>query len=581
MRSGAAAPLIRFVRLAGPQRARLLAAAAAGAAATGCGVALLATSGFLLARASQHPGIVALSVAVVAVRGLSIGRGGFRYAERLLAHDVAFRVLAQARVAIWRRLAVLAPAGLPAFRSGDLLARLVGDVDATGDLFIKGLTPPLAAALAGGGAALVCVIILAPAGAVLAAGLLAGGIAVPVAGLAAVRGAARRSAPARGLLAAQAAELLAGTADLHAYGAAETAIGQLTAASRDLAALERRSAAISGLGSGLATLAAGLTIWAVLVLGVAATGTGALGRVPLAVLTLTALAAFEAVSPLPAVAIRLADTTASARRITEVLDAAAPIADPPDPPAAPEAPVTISLRDVRVRYQPDGPPALDGLSLELRPGRRVALVGPNGAGKSTVASVLFRFREIDGGTAMLNGRNLASYLADDVRQVIGGCPQEVHLFAATLRQNLTLARPAATDDDLGRVLAMVGLDGMMSGLPDGLDTLLGPGGGTLSGGQRQRIGLARALLAGPAVLVLDEPAAHLDAASRRALTRDLLAVTAGRATLLITHDLDDLDLMDEIIVLDEGRVVERGRECDLLAADGPYRRLWERQRGLS
>src|SRR6516225_6501565 len=190
-------PLLRLLRLGHVVRGRLLLAAAAGAAATGCAVALLAVSGFLLARASQHPSIIAISVAVVAVRALSIGRGVSRYLERLASHDVAFRVLAQVRVAIWRRLEVLAPAGLGLFRSGDLLARLISDVDATQDLFIRGIGPLLAAILVGGGAVTACLFILAPAAAVLAAGLLAGGIAVPLAGAGVARRAAQASAPAR------------------------------------------------------------------------------------------------------------------------------------------------------------------------------------------------------------------------------------------------------------------------------------------------------------------------------------------------------------------------------------------------
>jgi len=182
--------LLRLLAMARPLRGRLLLATAAGAVATGCGVALLAVSGFLLARASQHPNIIAISAAVVAVRGLSIGRGVSRYLERLASHDVAFRVLAQVRVAIWRRLEALAPAGLALFRSGDLLARLVSDVDATQDLFIRGITPLLAAVLVGGGAVTACLFILAPAAAVLAAGLLAAGLIVPLA--AAAPDAARR-----------------------------------------------------------------------------------------------------------------------------------------------------------------------------------------------------------------------------------------------------------------------------------------------------------------------------------------------------------------------------------------------------
>jgi len=203
-------PLLRLLALARPLWRRLLAAVAAGAAATGCGVALLAVSGFLLAKASEHPGIIAISATVVAVRALSIGRGVFRYLERLSSHDVAFRVLAQVRVAIWHRLEALAPSGVAVFRSGDLVARLISDVDATQDLFIRGVTPVLAAALVGGGAVFACLLILAPAGAVLAAGLLIAGLVVPAAAAAKARQATRAAAPVRGRLAATVTDLLDG-----------------------------------------------------------------------------------------------------------------------------------------------------------------------------------------------------------------------------------------------------------------------------------------------------------------------------------------------------------------------------------
>jgi ABC-type transport system involved in cytochrome bd biosynthesis fused ATPase/permease subunit len=294
-------PLLRLLRLAlgsRPLRGRLLLAVAAGAAATGCGVALLAVSGFLLARASQHPGILAISAAVVAVRALSAGRGVSRYLERLASHDAAFRVLARVRVRIYRRLERLAPAGLAEFSSGDLLARLVSDVDATQDLFIRGIAAPLAAAVVGAGSVVACLLILAPAGAVLAAGLLVAGIAVPVLAARAARGAARRVAPARGQLAASLTDLMAGAAELHAYGARETALASVTVADADLTRQADRNAMVSGLSAGLSSVTAGLTVWGVLLLGVAATGGGALTRVPLAVLTLTALASFEAVTDL-------------------------------------------------------------------------------------------------------------------------------------------------------------------------------------------------------------------------------------------------------------------------------------------
>ena len=568
-------PLLRLLGMARPLRGRLLGAVAAGAAATGCGVALLAVSGFLLARASQHPSIVAISVAVVAVRALSVGRGVSRYLERLASHDVAFRVLAQVRVAIWRRLEALAPAGLAVFRSGDLLARLISDVDATQDLFIRVVTPVLAAALVGGGAVTVCLLILAPAAAVLAAGLLAAGIVVPLAGAAVARRAARAGAPARGHLAATVTDLLGGAADLHAFGAVDAALARADATDAELTRLEGRTAKASALGTGLMSTVTGLTVCGVLLLGVAATGTGALSRVPLAVLTLTALAAFEAVTALPAAAVQLGQARVAASRIAAVTDTPDPVREPCRPRPLSPGPFTVQLRNATVRYESAGPPALDRVSLDLPPGRRVALVGANGAGKSTVAAVLMRFRELSGGAASLDGHDLASYSADDVRSVIGGCPQDPHLFDATIRDNLRLARPDATDEELEGAADRARLLAWIRSLPRGWDTPVGTHGAAVSGGERQRLALARAFLADPALLILDEPAAHLDTDSRRALTADLLHATEGRSVLFITHELDGLDQVDTIVVLDQGRVVEEGSHQQLRHAGGHYQRMRE------
>jgi ATP-binding cassette subfamily C protein CydC len=568
-------PLARLIRLSRPLRGRLVLAVAAGAAATACGVALLATSGFLLARASQHPSIITITGAVAAVRAFSVGRGVFRYAERLGTHDVAFRVLGDMRLAIYRRLEVLAPAGLGAFRSGDLLARLVSDVDSVQDLFIRGIAPPLTAALIGAGAVTACLFVLAPAAGLLAVGLVTGGLAVPLISVAADRRARRRTGPARGQLSAIIANLLSGSADLHAFGAEQAGLARADAADAELTGLAQVSAAAAGIGTGLSSLTAGLTLWGVLVLGVAAVGSGTLSRVPLAVLALTALAAFEAVTGLPAAAQALGHARTSSRRICAVLDAPEPVRVPPGPRPAPQLPVSLSLRGASVRYEPDGPLALDGLDLDLVPGRRVALVGPSGAGKSTVAGLLLRFCDLSAGTALLCDHDLASYDADDVRAVIGGCPQDPHIFAGTIAANLRLAKPDATDADLADAAAQAGLLPWIHSLPRGLDTMVGARGTAISGGERQRLALARAMLADPAVLILDEPTASLEPARRRALMSDLLAVTEGRATLLITHEFDGLDQLDEIVVLDQGRTAERGSHRQLYGSGGPYRRMWD------
>ena len=578
-------PLARLLRLARPLRARLALAVAAGAGATGCAVALLATSGFLLARASQHPSIVAIAGAVVAVRAFSVGRGVFRYGERLGTHDVAFRVLADLRVAIYKRLERLAPAGLRAFRSGDLLARLVGDVDSVQDLFIRGVSPPLTAALVGAGAVTACLLVLEPAGGVLALGLLLAATIVPLASVVADRRARRRASPARGELAATVANLLAGAADLHAFGAEEAGLRRVSTADAELTGLARRSAVAAGLGTGLGSLAAGLTLWGVLTLGVATVGGGELSRVPLAVLTLTALAAFEAVTVLPSAAQQLGQARTSARRIGAVLAGPEPVSEPAVPLPLPAPPVTVTLRGACVRYQPGGPLVLDGMDLDLTPGRRVALVGPNGAGKSTVANVLLRFCDLAAGTATLcstgltAGADLASFDSDELRSLIGGCPQDPHIFATTIEANLRLARPSATEEELADAAGRARLLPWIRSLPGGMQTMVGAHGAALSGGERQRLALARALLADPAVLILDEPTANLDRPTARAVMADLLTVTAGRAVLLITHDLESLADLDEIVVLDRGRTIERGPHRQLYRAGGLYRQLRDGQHG--
>jgi thiol reductant ABC exporter CydC subunit len=572
---------VRLLALARPRSGRLLAAVLAGAAATGCGVALLAVSGFLLARASQHPNIVAISVAVVAVRGLSVGRAVSRYLERLGTHDAAFRVLARVRMVSYRRLERLAPAGLAAFRSGDLLARLISDVDATQDLFIRGLAPPLTAALVGAGAVLAGLLILAPAAAALGAGLLAAGVLVPWVAARTARRAAALTAPVRGRLGATITDALAGAAELQAFGAGDAALARAEAADAELTSLSRRTAVASGLGSGLTAAAAGTTLWAVLLLGVVVTGGGGLGRVPLAVLTLTALAAFEAVAPLPAAAIQLGQSRVAAGRIAAVLDAPEPVAEPARPTALAElgsGPVAVRLRGAQVAYRPGGPLALGGIDLDLQPGHRVALLGPAGAGKSTIAAVLLRFIGLAGGTATLNGLDLAGFSGDDVRSVIRGLAQDAHVFDSTIRANLLIGDPDATDGQLAAAAARARLADWIGSLPQGWETPVGAHGARLSGGQRQRLALARALLPDPAVLVLDEPTAQLDPAVRRELAADLLGVSQGaasqgRSTLLITHDLLGLDQVDEIVVLADGLVAERGSHAELRRAGGPYQRM--------
>ncbi len=570
--------LARVRGLAGPRRGRLLLALLLGSLALGCAVGLMATSGWLISRASQQPPVLYLMVAVTATRAFGIGRAVFRYAERLVSHDAVLRMLADTRVAVYRRLERLAPAGLRTARRGDLLTRLVADVDALQDYWLRWLLPAGVAVAVSTGSVAFTAWLLPEAGATLAAGLLAAGVGVPLVTAAAARRAERRLAPARGELATRVTDLLTGTAELTVAGALPARTAAARQADGTLTRIASRSAAVTALGDGLTALLSGLTVTAAALLGAQAVAAGRLGGVAMAVVVLTPLAAFESVLGLPLAVRYRQRVRRSAERVFEVLDAPEPVREPERPRQAPASPFPVVLRGLGARYEGQHRDALAGLDLTLEQGRRIAVVGPSGSGKTTLAQVLLRFLDPRAGSYTLAGVDACSLADDDVRRLVGLCAQDAHLFDSSVRENLLLARKDATEADLRDALARARLLDWVDGLPDGLDTLVGEHGARLSGGQRQRLALARALLADFPVLVLDEPAEHLDLPTADALTVDLLAATEGRTTLLITHRLAGLDAVDEVVVLDAGQVVQRGRYTELAAVDGPLRDMVRREK---
>ncbi|WP_053670102.1 thiol reductant ABC exporter subunit CydD [Streptomyces sp. NRRL B-1140] len=569
--------LTRVRAMSGARRGRLGLALLLGSLALGSAVGLMATSGWLISRASQQPPVLYLMMAVTATRAFGIGRAVFRYAERLVSHDAVLRMLADTRVAVFRRLERLAPAGLRRARRGDLLSRLVADVDTLQDYWLRWLLPAGAALVVSAASVGFTAWLLPEAGAVLAAGLLAAGVGVPLITGAVARRAEHRLAPARGALATRVADLLTGTAELTVAGALPARITQTREADRALTRIAARAATATALGDGLTALISGLTVTAAALAGAQAVAAGRLDGVAMAVVVLTPLAAFEAVLGLPLAVRYRQRVRRSAARVYEVLDAPEPVGEPERPRQAPASPFPVVVRGLTARHAGQDRVALDGLDLTLDEGRRIAVVGPSGSGKTTLAQVLLRFLDAEAGSYTLAGVDASGLRGDAVRGLVGLCAQDAHLFDSSLRENLLLARKDATEEQLRAALGRARLLEWADGLPDGLDTLVGEHGARLSGGQRQRLALARALLADFPVLVLDEPAEHLDLATADALTADLLAVTEGRTTLLITHRLAGLDGVDEVIVLDRGRVVQRGRYAELLAVEGPLREMAERE----
>ncbi|MEU0003959.1 thiol reductant ABC exporter subunit CydD [Streptomyces sp. NPDC006314] len=574
---GCRSVLARVRTLAGPRRGRLVLALLLGCLALGSAVGLMATSGWLISRASQQPPVLYLMVAVTATRAFGIGRAVFRYAERLVSHDAVLRMLADTRVAVYRRLERLAPAGLRTARRGDLLTRLVADVDALQDYWLRWLLPAGVAVAVSAGSVGFTAWLLPEAGAALAAGLLAAGAGVPLVTATAARRAERRLAPARGALATRVTDLLTGTAELTVAGALTARADAARRVDGTLTRIASRAAAVTALGDGLTALVSGLTVTASALLGAQAVAAGRLGGVAMAVVVLTPLAAFEAVLGLPLAVRYRQRVRQSAERVHEVLDAPDPVREPERPGQAPGSPFPLVVKQLTARYEGQRRAALAGFDLTLQQGRRVAVVGASGAGKTTLAQVLLRLLDPQTGSYTLAGADACALAGDDVRRLVGLCAQDAHLFDSSVRENLLLARKEATEADLRGALARARLLDWVEGLPDGLDTLVGEHGARLSGGQRQRLALARALLADFPVLVLDEPAEHLDLATADALTADLLAATQGRTTLLITHRLAGLDAVDEVLVLDAGRVVQRGPYAELVAVDGPLRAMARRE----
>ena len=546
--------LRRMLAEARPLRRRLALSIVLGACSIAAGIGLMATAGYLISKSALEPPILSLGVAIGLVQLFGVSRAAFRYLERLVSHDAAFRFLGRLRVTFFERLEPLVPGGLGTARTGDLLSRFVGDVEAMQFLFLRALAPPLVALIACAVAVSAAGIVLPVAAPVLGAGLAGAALLAAAATGRATRASSRHEAPLRAELTTEIVEALATGSELVAFGRLDWQLERIDDVDRRLGRLADRHGRITAMGDALVLLASGITLAAVLAVATSAVVGGRLGGVWLGMLALLALSSFEAVRPLPLAAQQVGAVASAAERLLELTDRPAPVSEPANPLPTPETGV-FRLEDARLRYAPQLPWVLDGASLELRPGRRVALVGESGAGKTTIASVLVRFLELDGGRATLDGHDLGDYASDDVRGLVALADQDAHLFSTTIRENVRFARPGASDDQIAAALRRAGVWDWVSSLPAGLDTYVGETGGQVSGGQRRRIALARAFLSGARLLILDEPTAHLDRATAESILEDLLSGADDTGLLVITHDPLMLERFDEVLRLEDGRIV--------------------------
>lgn len=574
--------LRRALALVEVDRRRFALAVGAGALSLGSSVALAAVSAWLIARASQMPPVLTLSVAAVAVRTFGISRGLMRYLERLVSHGVALRGMTRLRTRIYEILAAGDPAAVVTLRRGDLLARVGADVDSVGDLVVRGLLPAAVATVVGLGSSIAMALFLPAAGLALAACLALAAVVAPAMAVRATRTVERRSARARADLAATTMTLLDGAAELRVSRRLDAVLGGLRRTERTLAAAADDGARATAIGAFAPPFAAGLAVLAAFWAGAPAVAAGTLAPVELAVVVLTPLAVFEAVSLLPAGAVQVLRSQEAARRICALLDSVAPggaAADPgqADADAAPPAPV-LAARGLACGW-PGREPVVRGLDLDLAPGRRVAVVGPSGVGKTTLLLTLAGMLPPAAGTVTLGGRPPAELPRATAAATVAMTAEDAHVFDTSVLENLRVARGDVTPAEAAAALADVGLGDWLAGLPDGLDTRLGSDAARVSGGERRRLLLARALLGPAPLLLLDEPTEHVDDEGPALLAALLDGTLApDRGVVVVTHRLGGLEPADEVIVLDAtGSVAARGRHADLVATDPHYAALAQAQ----
>lgn len=575
--------LAPFIRLLRPHWPWMALGAALGVVAAVSGVGLLALSGWFIS-AAAIAGLSPMTAKLfnfflpsIGVRLFAMSRTAARYGERVVTHDATFRILESLRVWCYRRIEPLAPAGLMRHRSGELLNRVVADVDALDNLYVRVLAPTLVAGVSAA-AAVVLIGMFTPSGAFWTLGALAAaGAGVPAWAAARGRRTGGRIAAETAVLRLRMVDGIQGLPDLLAYGGFDRHADRCMDAHHRLVRHQRRMHHIGGAATGLVVLLNGAAVGGVFLAGAAAVGEGRWGGEFLALTTLTAMAAFEAVFPLIAAFQYLGQTREAARRLNDLVDAR-PAVTFPEHMAAPPTDAGIRIEGLDFCYDAAAPAVLAGIDLAVAPGERVAVVGETGSGKTTLFHLLVRFWDPTRGRITVGGRPLGDFTEDALRRRICVVSQDAHMFTATIRDNLLMARPRASDADLWRALAVARLEDFVRSLPDGMDTWVGVAGRMLSGGQVRRLAVARGVLRDAPVWLLDEPTEGLDAGTERELIDAVLAASAGKTLVMITHRPVGLSRMDRIVVLDGGRMAESGAHAELIAAGGRYATLFAANR---
>ncbi|HOU43296.1 MAG TPA: thiol reductant ABC exporter subunit CydC, partial [Anaerolineaceae bacterium] len=563
-----------------PLRGWILISTMTGFSTVAAGVGLLGTSAYLIASAAFHPSIAELSVAVVGVRFLGISRGVFRYLDRLVSHHVNFRLLSILRIWFYDCLKLLAPARLIHYQRGDLLSRAIGDIDTLDQFYVRAVSPVISAIFATVGFSMLVGSWNVRLGWILAAGLSVTSFVLPALVYIFSRGPAKQLVDQRAILSQTMLDTLRGAAEIIVFQQQEEELTQINRVSLQTNRAQVGLAHSQGLSNGMNAVLTQGTVVLMLLVGIPLVRTGELDGIMLAVIVLITMASFEISIPIAQAAQFWESSLQAARRLFEMADQQPAIIEPVIPVSVPEKP-NILIRNLSFQYHGNLPLAADHLNIDIPYGRKIALVGENGSGKTTILNLLMRFWDCQPGEILIDGIPVQEFSPKELRQRIGYVSPGGAIFQTTLRQNLLLANPGALDADLLRVLDSVQLGEWVQTLPDGLDTWLGASGLTISGGQLQRIQLARGLLMDAPIYLLDEPTTHLDVETENRLISLFRSIFQNRSLVWVTHRLVGLDWLDEILVLDNGRVVERGNQHTLLESRGRFYQLWEIQNRLS
>ena len=547
------------------------------AATTAASVGLLGTSAFLIATAALHPSIAVLQVSIVGVRTFGITRGVFRYLERLVSHSVNFRLLGRIRSWFFQSVEPLVPGGIEDMKSGDLLARSIQDIETLEDFYVRGIAPPLSAALVTIGISLFTLQYSITLAAILASGLILTGLVLSLQIRSLSQPRAEAVVASRARLSALAVDTVNGAGTLLMSDSVGNHVKKIRSASEEASAANLSLAALHSSALALGILLSNLTLVAVLYVAIPLVRSGRIDGVTLSVLALITLAGFEPVNLLPAASAKIEVSMAAARRLFAIADRPQPVSEPAVPQVAGDF-RKLDIRHLNFTYSGAENPALIDINLILTPGRKVALVGPSGSGKSTLIKVIQHYLPVTSGMVFWNGIDVNLLCGRETRSRQAVLSQNGYLFSATLTENLKLS--GADSDDYEKILRKVGLEKWFSKLPEDLETWVGDNASQLSGGERQRLLVARTLLMKRPIILADEPVSNLDLASEQDIQSLLLKSNPNTACILATHRLVGMDLFDEILVFDAGRIVQRGTHNELASSDGLYRDLWQQQSNL-